>query len=155
MVKLLTKIFYINTVETLRKSFKTVRPDRYFAEILLQHENARPNPSKTREAINKSRVGCYSPSTVQSRSCFLRFPLLRNPLSWHPLCSRAGWQVSINAVKTQCLYCYEVSVFDCTYRYLWSCQYKGDVSSERTGWVRIQGLPSPDEEQNDFYYSAW
>ena len=45
--------FYINAVETLPKPCRRVRPDRNFAEILLQHDNARPSPSKTREAITK------------------------------------------------------------------------------------------------------
>jgi len=53
VVKPLTQIFYINTVEAFPKPLRRVRPERNFAEILLQHDNARPNPLKTGEVITK------------------------------------------------------------------------------------------------------
>jgi transposase len=45
---------YIQTLKNLQKRLRRVRPHKNVAEILLQHDNARPHPSlKTREAITK------------------------------------------------------------------------------------------------------
>jgi hypothetical protein len=45
---------YIQTLKTLQKHFGRVRPHKYVAEILLQHENAQRHTSlKTQEAITK------------------------------------------------------------------------------------------------------
>jgi histone-lysine N-methyltransferase SETMAR len=45
---------YINTLNKLKKCFRRVRPDKNPAEMLLQHDNARPHTSlRTREHITK------------------------------------------------------------------------------------------------------
>jgi hypothetical protein len=76
-VKPLTQIFYINTVENLLKPFRRARPDRNFAEILLQHDNSRPNPPKTREIITKLEWGVIAiprpPYSPDLASCDFHF----------------------------------------------------------------------------------
>jgi len=54
-----SNFFYSNTVETLPKPFMRVRPYGNVVEILLQHDDARPNPSQTREAITKLQWGVF------------------------------------------------------------------------------------------------
>ena len=45
---------YIKTLTKLKKRFRRVRPNKTSAELLLQHDNARPHTSqKTREAVTK------------------------------------------------------------------------------------------------------
>jgi histone-lysine N-methyltransferase SETMAR len=45
---------YINTLNKLKKCFQRVRPGKNPAEMLLQHDNARPHTSlRTREHITK------------------------------------------------------------------------------------------------------
>jgi histone-lysine N-methyltransferase SETMAR len=55
---------YIQTLKNLQKRLRRVRPYKNVAEILIQHDNARPHTSLKTGSIHKTRIDCPSPPTL-------------------------------------------------------------------------------------------
>jgi hypothetical protein len=73
--KTMNSELYLKILKTLQKRFRRVRSQKKVAAI-LHHDNTGNN--------YKSRLDCFSPTTIQPRTYSFRFPSLQSPQSYHP-----------------------------------------------------------------------